>query len=261
MKLLWVTVLVLLGGFLGGCASAPTGGSVQSPILTARPAGVVSGEQRTGVIGLSSGNAHAAAYVPPTIDLAAPAPLLVVLHGAGQRGRDLLEGFRREADARGIILLAPNARRQTWDLVTSYARGAEDGLAFGDDILTVDEMMGQVFSQYAIDPKRVAIAGLSDGASYALSVGINNADLFDGVIAIAPGLISSWPAGADVGVYIAHGEKDRILPVSISRDGIAPQLAASGVEVELEVFDGGHELREDVLKRALDWLAWGETAP
>ena len=49
---------------------------------------------------------------------------------------------------------------------------------YGSDIAFIDRALAQIFNRNAIDPSKVAIAGFSDGASYALSVGLTNGDLF-----------------------------------------------------------------------------------
>src|SRR3954462_11757185 len=61
----------------------------------------------------------AIAYVPAS---AGPhPPLLVLLHGADHRPKWMIEQLAAEADARGLVLLAPTSKGATWDAV----RGAE----------------------------------------------------------------------------------------------------------------------------------------
>src|SRR3954452_15057097 len=61
----------------------------------------------------------AVAYVPAS---AGPhPPLLVLLHGADHRPKWMIEQLAAQADARGLVLLAPTSRGITWDAV----RGAE----------------------------------------------------------------------------------------------------------------------------------------
>src|SRR5919107_720740 len=100
-------------------------------------------------------------YVPATYRADHPAPLVLLLHGAGGHARQGLELLRNLADATGIILLAPASREHTWDLLVSRS--------YGPDATMIDRALEQTFSRYAIDPARLAIGGFSDGASYALS--------------------------------------------------------------------------------------------
>jgi predicted esterase len=111
-----------------------------------------------------------------------PAPLVVMLHGAGGDAHGGLKLLMPLADAAGLILLAPASRQKTWDIIF--------GNQYGWDIALIETALEQVFSRYAIDQNRLAIGGFSDGASYALSVGITNGDLFTHVIAFSPGFMA-----------------------------------------------------------------------
>jgi phospholipase/carboxylesterase len=105
-------------------------------------------------------------YVPAGIEEDRPAPLVVMLHGAGGHAQDGLALLRGPADEAGLILLAPDSRRGTWDLL----RGG-----YGPDVEYMDRALAYTFRRCAIDPARIAVGGFSDGASYALSLGLSNA--------------------------------------------------------------------------------------
>jgi poly(3-hydroxybutyrate) depolymerase len=120
-------------------------------------------------------------YVPPTYQVKQPAPLVVMLHGAGGDARGGLKLLMPLADSAGLILLAPASRQKTWDIIFGQ---------YGPDIAFIDTALEKVFSRYAIDPARIAVGGFSDGASYALSIGITNGDLFTHVIAFSPGFMA-----------------------------------------------------------------------
>ncbi len=100
-------------------------------------------------------------YVPPTYLAEHTAPLVVLLHGAGEDARDGLALLRGQADGAGLILLAPSSREYTWDVIASRR--------YGPDIAAIDRALEWAFSRYAVDPTRVGLGGYSDGASYALS--------------------------------------------------------------------------------------------
>src|SRR4051812_18043513 len=96
--------------------------------------------------------------------------LVVMFHGAGSEALRGLGPFHSLADPAGLLLLAPTSRAGTWDVLLG---------GFGDDVRLLEQALEQVFSAYAVD--RVAMAGFSDGASYALSLGLTNGDLVDTV--------------------------------------------------------------------------------
>ncbi len=60
---------------------------------------------------------------------------------------------------------------------------------FGPDVRFIDKALSKVFGSYRIDPSHLAVAGFSDGASYALSLGLPNGDLFSHIIAFSPGFM------------------------------------------------------------------------
>jgi phospholipase/carboxylesterase len=173
-----------------------------------------------------------------------PMPLLVVLHGAGGDA-DNWTSYPDRAETRGMILLAPDSRLATWDVRFG---------GFGPDVAFIDRALQHTFERCNVDPRRIALAGFSDGASYALSLGVSNGDLFTHLIGYSPGFLQ--PGDQIVGkppVYISHGTFDNILPVSASRDVIVPALRNDGYDVEYSEFDGGHEVPAEVSDGALDW--------
>src|SRR5215213_3866240 len=104
-------------------------------------------------------------YVPPAYRPGTPAALAVTLHGAGGEAQHGLDLLLREAAERGLLLLAPASRRATWDVLVG---------GYGPDVALLNRALTAVFARYTIDPERVAIGGFSDGASYALSLGLIN---------------------------------------------------------------------------------------
>ena len=149
------------------------------------------------------------------------------------------------ADSFETILLAVDSRRQTWDII----RGG-----YGPDIAFIDQALAQTFSRYAINPKQVAIAGFSDGASYALSVGITNGDLFTDVIAFSPGFMAPASQEGYPRLFISHGKSDTVLPIERCSRRIVPQLQQVGYEVQYIEFNGAHTVPTDISRKALEWF-------
>src|SRR6476661_8962481 len=105
-------------------------------------------------------------YIPTTYKPEKPTPLLVLLHGATQSSmlwtRATLAGL---FDNPAIIVVAPDSREGTWDLSLG---------GYGPDVRFIDSALELAFQKCNIDPARIALGGFSDGASYALSLGISN---------------------------------------------------------------------------------------
>jgi len=55
-------------------------------------------------------------------------------------------------------------------------------------------------------------------------------------------------------VFVSHGTRDGVLPVSASRHAIVPMFEMDGYAVEYVEFDGAHEMPADVVDRGLEWF-------
>ncbi|HYU30813.1 MAG TPA: alpha/beta hydrolase-fold protein [Thermoanaerobaculia bacterium] len=182
--------------------------------------------------------------VPPGYTPDKPVPLIFFLHGALGR----FEGynvFAKMAADQGIAMVIPDARNGTWDLVQG---------GFGPDIAFLERALAYTFDHVAIDPRRVALSGFSDGGSYALSVGLANGDLFTHVMAFSPGFMAPPSRTGKPHVFLAHGRQDEILPISGSRDGIVPQLKQWGYDVTYREFDGPHGLNLRLAPDVFQWM-------
>ena len=185
-------------------------------------------------------------YVPAGYRPDVPAPLSVKLHGAGSDAKAGLRPFLPLADARGLILLAVDSQGRTWDVIEG---------AFGPDVAFLDLALEQVFTAYSVDPGRVSVEGFSDGASYALSLGLVNGDLFRRVVAFSPGFMVTPETHGRPAVFVSHGAHDRVLPVDRCSRRIVPRLTAVGYDVTYREFDGGHTVPPEVAADAEEWAA------
>lgn len=185
-------------------------------------------------------------YVPETAGPGAPA--LVFLHGATGSGRAHLRAVLAAADRYGVVLVAPDSRHpSTWDLIASRR--------FGPDVEFLDRVLDAVVDDLGldIDVGRLAVGGVSDGASYALSVGLSNGDVFPTVLAFSPGfLVVPGPAGRPR-IFVSHGTADPILPIDACSRSFVPGLRDAGYEVRFDEFDGGHTVPPAVSDAAVRW--------
>jgi phospholipase/carboxylesterase len=172
--------------------------------------------------------------------------LVVFLHGATgneQRGLRFLSPY---ADTFGVLLLVPASEGGTWDAI---------GGDYGPDVRLIDRALDRAFQTCRVDPKKIAISGFSDGASYALGLGMSNGGLFDAVMAFSPGFIPSGaqPEGRPR-LFLSHGTADRILPIEQCSRMLAPRLSKAGYSVTYREFDGPHTLPREVGDIAMRWF-------
>ena len=187
-------------------------------------------------------------FVPSTYAPDRPHPLVVMLHGAGGDAAGGLSPFRDLADEAGIILLAPDSRDRTWDVLLG---------GFGPDVAFLDQALAQTFEQYVVDPENITVEGFSDGASYALGLGLANGSLFRKVVAFSPGFAPSASRQGQPRVFISHGQADDVLPIDRCSRRIVPRLQALGYDVEYREFEGGHAIPPDIVEEALEWWRMG----
>jgi phospholipase/carboxylesterase len=176
-----------------------------------------------------------------------PSPLLVFFHGAGGSADDALTLIGAAAEQAGVALLAPTSAGRTWDLLTG---------GLGRDVAVLDAALHEAFG--AVPVSRVAVGGFSDGASYALSLGLANGDLFETVLALSPGFAAPPARVGRPRVWLSSGTRDRVLPVDRCGRRVARLLGAEGLDVVYQEFDGGHVVPPGLADAALRaWLGAG----
>jgi phospholipase/carboxylesterase len=170
--------------------------------------------------------------------------MLVMAHGANG-GPKIANRLPNLVRRQGVLVLAPASKGPTWDLMLG---------GYGDDVAALDEALAWVFERYPVDPNRLAVGGYSDGASWAVSLGITNGDLFSHVVAFSPGSIGPVEPHGRAPVFVSHGTDDRVLPYKRTGLAIATTLERNAYDVTLRPFAGGHELRERDMVHGVEWF-------
>jgi len=181
--------------------------------------------------------------LPASYQPGVPAPLVLLLHGGSHDAHEWSGGFPL-FDALGLIALAVDSRTRTWVI--------ENGL----DAAFIDRALAQAFDSCSVDQSRMAIAGFSDGASYALSLGLANGDLFTHVLGFSPGYLAGTERHGQPPVFLSHGRQDPILPITFTR-ALADQLRQQGYRVTYQEFEGGHELPDAIGQQGFGWFVAG----
>lgn len=215
--------------------------------LSARP-GLSSGVKisTAGIVRLDVGDQRECLlYVPQNYRADNRFPLILALHGASGNANTGLSLFQRTAEATNAILLVPSSKKRTWDmLIRNYA----------EDVKLIDRALAHVFKSYQIDESKLAIGGFSDGASYALSLGLANGDLFTHVMAFSPGFVLPLPRQGSPRIYISHGLRDAMLPVDRCSRKIVAQLQRENYDVFYHEFDGSHSAPVKIVQEAMGWF-------
>ncbi|MCL6698482.1 hypothetical protein LZ496_06755 [Sphingomonas sp. NSE70-1] len=229
--------------------------AARSPVMTlasdvAAPA-TTAGVQKLG--------ANAFFYRPAAASTS-PRPLIVLFHGAGMSARNFLDGAKAEADRCDCLLLSVQSTGATWDTIGLVSAASRNGRAMRDDLFGADA--GRVEQALSIalrapdaDHRAVVFAGFSDGASYALSLGLANPAIVRGVVAFAPGFHLE-PAAIDPKqrLFIAHSPADQILSFERTRDDTVASLKKAGFDISFRQFEGGHRVDKTLLSEGVDFV-------
>ena len=147
------------------------------------------------------------------------------------------------------MILAPDSRsRQTWDALLG---------GFGPDLRFLETALRYTFDHCLIDSARLAVGGFSDGASYALGLGLGNGGLFGRIVAFSPGFIPQVTMRGKTRVFISHGTRDQILDIDQTSRRIVPGLKARGYDVTYREFDGPHRVPPQIAHDAFEWMMKG----
>lgn len=234
-----------LGTFAAGNACVTTEVRQRDARLSSTPrADVTTSGSGSRALGLG-GERDAILHLPPKYP-GTPLPFLVLLHGAGGSGEGILKRLVSFSDEAGIAVLSPDSRGSTWDAI---------GGRFGEDVTFLNRALAAAFDRVLVDPARVAVGGFSDGASYAISVGLQNGDLFRRVLGYSPGFFVGGEVHGKPSFFISHGTADEILPIDRCSRVIVPRLQKAGYQVNFRQFDGRHEIPPNIARAGMQWAA------
>jgi polyhydroxybutyrate depolymerase len=150
-------------------------------------------------------------------DRAQPAPLLVALHSGGGRARAFADstGFSRLSDAEGFIVVYPEGVDGNWNDGRSRV-GNRALVEDFDDVGFILAIADALAKDYAVDPKRLYVAGMSNGGMMALRAACDASERIAAVAVVAASMpVRMKPRcnpSAPVSVLIMNGSEDPVMP-------------------------------------------------
>lgn len=225
-----------------GWACATGSSSAQVPASPAVPAVTVPRGQSP--LGISDDGRDGVLFVPASYRDSVPAPLLIMLHGFGGWADEMKSTYAL-AEEFGVVLIVPESRQVTW------GQGAP---GFDPDVRYIGAAYRKVTSLVNIDPDRVGLGGRSDGAGYALSMGLAYGDIFNHLIVIAGGAMNPIRRKGTPKIFIAHGANDQTMPIDLTGRLFSKQLKDEGYSVTYREYEGGHGTPIAVVREAFVWL-------
>lgn len=194
-------------------------------------------------------------YQPAT---SADAPTLLLLHGTGGDERDLL-GLG-PALSPGAGLLSPRGQVLERGMPRFFRRLAEGVFDLDDLRKRTDDLANFVTNaaaHYGFDASRVIAAGFSNGANIAASLlllrpeVLAGAILFRAMVPLVPDPLTTRPGRH---ALVSNGSADPLIGAA-ETDRLAALLGAAGVDVTVRIQRAGHELTQNDVTQAREWLA------
>jgi predicted peptidase len=162
-------------------------------------------------------------------------PLMLFLHGAGERGSDL-----QRVAVHGPLKLVKKGKSFPFIIVAPQC--PEDQIWENESLLQLLEAMEQ---QYSVDARRVYLTGLSMGGYGTWKLGLTNPERFAALVPICGGgnMIDALlvPRAREVEIkripiWAFHGGKDDVVPLSESQRMVDQLRRIGGKEVKLTVY-------------------------
>ncbi|HEY7581518.1 MAG TPA: alpha/beta fold hydrolase [Acetobacteraceae bacterium] len=173
---------------------------------------------------------------------AAPKQLIVLCHGLGADGHDLIDlapsWSHALPDALFVSVDAPFPHesgfgRQWWSVADRSPSVVEAGVRGAAEYL--NRFIDAELARRGLPPQAYALMGFSQGAMTALFTGLRRASAPRAILAFSGALIAPEKLGTELAnrapVLLVHGEADDVVPAQRSRDAEAA-LQAANVPVE-----------------------------
>lgn len=206
-------------------------------------------------------------YVPPTYRPGEAAPVILFLHGAGERGSD---GKRQSAVGLGAAI---REHPERWPAIVILPQVPAGQSWVGPAGAMAMAALDQTLGEFRGDPGRIYLTGLSMGGNGSWSLGYQYPDRFAAIVAICgfltggPGFPSFLaPGTADAAAEVAtrlkgipiqvfHGDADRVVPATESRQIVAA-LRATGADVQYTELPGVGHNAWDAAYGSADLAGW-----
>ena len=189
-------------------------------------------------------------WLPENYDPSKKYPLILFLHGAGERGDDNEAQLKNDEfltlvldPQHPAILIAPQCPRDSW--WANIRRRADSSEPWPNEITRpmklVIELFDQIRKELSVDPDRCYVTGLSMGGFGTFDLLLRRPHDFAAAVPICGGGDASRAKEiAHIPMWIFHGGADPVVPASLSR-AMVEALKKAGGKVRYTEYPGvGH---------------------
>ena len=179
-------------------------------------------------------------FIPKDADPNRKYPLVVFLHGGGERGKD---NYIQLASNRGAVVWAEPRYQAVHPCFVLAPQCPPNSFWAQNTIRAVVNLIKKLMKEHNIDEKRVYITGLSMGGSGTWTAIMEFPELFAAAIPICGGGdVSKVERIKDIPIWVFHAEDDPVVPVESSRI-LVKRLAEIGGKVRYTEYEKGFVMR------------------
>lgn len=162
-------------------------------------------------------------------------PLVVFLHGAGERGNDNLRQLQNLPGQ----LASPGWRSRYPCFV--LAPQCPSGSYWSQHMQELESLIERVADEHDIDRSRIYLTGLSMGGFGSWELAARRPEMFAAVVPICGGGDPDWaPQLTDIPIWAVHGDADKSVAVGYTREMIAAIRHQGGSPRYTELSGVGH---------------------
>jgi polyhydroxybutyrate depolymerase len=152
-------------------------------------------------------------HTPPGYDGSEKLPLVMMLHGGGGNAENAekVSGLSDKADAVNFLVVYPDGTGgvgdhfHTWNSGNCCAYAMKNNV---DDVAFLRALLEKLEYEYAVDPKRIYVTGISNGGMMAYRVACAMADKVAAIAPVAGALNVACDPSSPVSVIAFHGTED-----------------------------------------------------
>ncbi len=213
--------------------------------------------------------------LPETVELetgARPERAVIWLHGLGADGHDFEPvvpalGLPARLSVRFVFPHAPvravtvnmGMRMRAWYDIFEFGGDSEDEAGIRDSQRLIEGLIERERGR-GVEPRRIVLAGFSQGGAIVLQTGLRHPERLAGILALSTYLplaatleAERHAANADVPIFMAHGKNDELIGIERARRSRA-RLEALGYAIDWREYPMGHAVCPEEIASMGAWL-------
>ncbi len=198
-------------------------------------------------------------------DSVAKSPLLILLHGHGSNENDLFS-FSSQIPENWIVVSV----RGPYQLAENSYRWYDVNMVNGKIVINIDEeersrkklmqLISKITQKYNVDNKKIIVAGFSQGANMAQSLGLGEPNLVTGFGVLSGRFVEEFgpyicrsTALKNSKAFISHGSGDTMLPITLASEN-KTKLKNLGIQITYFEDTNGHSISTRQWSEFSKWL-------